>query len=116
MACTAPAAGTALQYELVFAGHTGWWSCPGCGRARPHPQVRATDVELLGAAGAPFTLHDGDESVVVECPLPGAYNVANAVGAAPWPLQLGASLQDCAQGLAAMARRSVVASAWSSAA
>jgi UDP-N-acetylmuramyl tripeptide synthase len=95
--------GTALHYELVFAGHTGWWSCPGCGRARPHPRVRATDVELLGAAGARFTLNHDDAAVSVTCPLPGAYNVANAVGAAALALELGATLDDCAAGLAGMA-------------
>lgn len=94
--------GTPLHYELVFAGHTGWWSCPGCGRARPYPRVRATDVELLGAAGSAFTLHDGPESVRVTCPLPGAYNVANAVGAAALARELGATLAECADGIAAM--------------
>ena len=95
--------GTALAYELVFAGHTGWWSCPGCGRTRPTPRVRATDVVLQGAAGSAFTLHDGDRSVAVTLPLPGAYNVANAVGAAALALQLGATLEQCAEGIAAMA-------------
>jgi UDP-N-acetylmuramyl tripeptide synthase len=95
--------GTALNYALVFAGHTGWWSCPGCGRARPLPTVRATDVQLLGAAGSAFTLHHGDASIAVTCPLPGAYNVANAVGAAALALQLGATLPECATGLESMA-------------
>ncbi|MFT4034368.1 MAG: MurT ligase domain-containing protein [Patulibacter sp.] len=95
--------GGALEYELVFAGHTGWWSCPGCGRARPHPLVSATDVQLDGSRGSTFMLHNGEASVAVRCPLPGAYNVANAVGAAALALQLGASLRDCADGIAAMA-------------
>jgi lipid II isoglutaminyl synthase (glutamine-hydrolysing) len=99
--CTA--CGTALHYDLVFAGHTGWWSCPGCGRGRPFPTVRATDVELRGSAGSSFTLWQGDASIAVTCRLPGAYNVANAVGAAALALQLGATLQQCAAGISAMA-------------
>lgn len=95
--------GTALAYELVFAGHTGWWRCPGCGRARPEPSIRATGVELLGTAGSRFTLHDGADAVAVHCPLPGAYNVANVVGAVALARQLGASLDDCARGIGVMA-------------
>ncbi|MBO9532574.1 MAG: DUF1727 domain-containing protein [Solirubrobacteraceae bacterium] len=94
--------GTALEYELVFAGHTGWWSCPGCGRSRPYPTVRATAVDLRGSSGSAFTLHDGEASIQVTLPLPGAYNVANAVGAAALALQLGATLEDCAAGLGSM--------------
>ncbi|MEN0015030.1 MAG: MurT ligase domain-containing protein [Solirubrobacteraceae bacterium] len=94
--------GVTLAYSTVYAGHTGVWSCPGCGRSRPVPSVRATDVVLAGAAPTRFRLHDGDASVAVELALPGAYNVANAVGAAALALQLGATLDDCAEGIASM--------------
>lgn len=96
--CTA--CGTTLEYQAVYAGHTGVWSCPGCGRRRPAPRVRATAISFDGPAGARFTLHDGDKQIAVTLPLPGAYNVANAVGAAALALQLGATLQQCAAGLA----------------
>lgn len=99
--CTA--CGTPLDYERVYAGHTGVWSCPGCGRRRPEPSVRATGITFDGPAGARFTLHHGDDQIDVQLPLPGAYNVANAVGAAALSLQLGVTLEDCARGLAATA-------------
>lgn len=94
--------GTTLEYSVVYAGHTGIWACPGCGRSRPEPTVRATDITFEGSRGARFTLHAGAEQVAVHLPLPGAYNVVNAVGAAALSLQLGASLDDCAAGIAAM--------------
>ncbi|MBJ7470967.1 MAG: DUF1727 domain-containing protein, partial [Solirubrobacteraceae bacterium] len=94
--------GTTLAYSVVYAGHTGLWSCPGCGRRRPDPSVRATAISFQGARGAHFTLHAGEDSVEVDLPLPGAYNVVNAVGAAALALQLGATLQQCATGIAAM--------------
>ncbi len=84
----------------MFAGHTGHWTCPGCGNARPQPQVTATDVRAEGSRGTSFTLSAPGGSVVVSCPLPGLYNVANAVGAAALGLELGASLDDCRKGLA----------------
>ncbi len=98
--CTA--CGTALDYSVVYAGHTGLWSCPGCGRSRPAPSVWATDVVLSGTGDTTFRLHRGEDSVQVRLPLPGAYNVANAVGAAALAMQLGASLEQCATGIAAM--------------
>ena len=94
--------GTTLEYSVVYAGHTGVWSCPGCGRRRPEPTVRATDVTFEGARGARLTLHAGEEQIAVTLPLPGAYNVVNAVGAAALALQLGASLAECAEGIASM--------------
>lgn len=98
--CTA--CGAALTYELVLAGHTGWWRCDHCGRRRPEPTIAAHDVDLRGSGGSEFTLHTPSGTARITLPLPGIYNVANAVGAAALALQLGASLDDCARGLAKM--------------
>lgn len=94
--------GATLTYDLTFAGHTGWWRCEQCGRRRPEPTVVATDVKPLGAAGSRFTLHAPQGTQEITVPLPGIYNVANAVGAVALALELGASLADCAAGLAQM--------------
>jgi UDP-N-acetylmuramyl tripeptide synthase len=94
--------GTTLDYAVVYAGHTGLWSCPGCGRSRPQPSVRATDVRLSGTGPTAFRLRSGEASVEVTLPLPGAYNVANAVGAAALAMRLGATLDQCAEGIASM--------------
>ena len=59
----------------------------------------ATDVELRGIRSAAFTLRERR----VELPLPGLYNVYNALGAAALTLSLGVELDDVVGGLEAVA-------------
>jgi UDP-N-acetylmuramyl tripeptide synthase len=61
-----------------------------------------TGVELRGIRSAAFTLHAGGERRRVELPLPGLYNVYNALGAAALCLALDVGLDDIAAGLAAV--------------
>ncbi len=91
--------GAPYVYDLVYLGHLGHYHCPTGDARRPEPSVRATDVALHGTRGAGFTLRTpaGDERV--ELPLPGLYNVYNALAAAALALALGASLADVAEGL-----------------
>jgi UDP-N-acetylmuramyl tripeptide synthase len=92
--------GSPYLYSAVYLGHLGLYSCPRCGNERPRPDVSATDVTLLGTRAASFTLTGPTGSVRVEMALPGLYNVYNALGAAALCLQLGASLEQIAAGLA----------------
>ena len=85
--------GTPYLYEAVLLGHLGHYRCPGCGRERPRPAVAARDVELRGMSGARFALSAPTGRLEVELPLPGLYNVYNAVAAAALALELGASLE-----------------------
>jgi UDP-N-acetylmuramyl tripeptide synthase len=59
-------------------------------------------VELHGIHSAAFTLHAGLEERRIELPLPGLYNVYNALGAAALCLALDVGLDDVAAGLAAV--------------
>jgi lipid II isoglutaminyl synthase (glutamine-hydrolysing) len=86
--------GTAYVYDAVYLGHLGRYSCPGCGRRRPEPAVAAERVTLEGMRGARVTIRTPGGSIDVALPLPGLYNVYNAVGATALALQLGASLED----------------------
>jgi UDP-N-acetylmuramyl tripeptide synthase len=63
----------------------------------------ASAVELRGIRSAAFTLSHGGESHRVELPLPGLYNVYNALGAAALCLALEVPLSAVAEGLAAVA-------------
>ena len=64
----------------------------------------ASDVELRGIRSAAFTLSHGGESHRVELPLPGLYNVYNALGAAALCLRARACRwPTVAAGLAAVA-------------
>lgn len=91
--------GHAYTYSAVYLAHLGHYTCPNCGQTRPEPSVVATDVELRGIRNAAFTLRGRR----VELPLPGLYNVYNALGAAALTLSLGVELDDVVAGLEAVA-------------
>ena len=95
--------GHAYVYETVYLAHLGRYHCPNCGQRRPEPAVVASAVELRGIRSAAFTLSHGGESHRVELPLPGLYNVYNALGAAALCLALDVPLAAVAEGLAAVA-------------
>ncbi len=48
--------GHPYAYERAFVGHLGHYSCPGCGAARPAPEVAATRIELHGMRGSSLTV------------------------------------------------------------
>ncbi len=82
--------GHPYAYELAFVGHLGHYSCPNCGARRPTPDLTATRIELRGMSGSRSTvrLPDGGE-IDLELPLPGLYNVYNALAALGAALELG---------------------------
>jgi UDP-N-acetylmuramyl tripeptide synthase len=95
--------GHAYAYDVVLLAHLGRYHCPNCGARRPEPAVRAQDVELHGIRSAAFTLATPEGRARVELPLPGLYNVYNALGAAALCLSLGVQLPDVVAGLGAVA-------------
>jgi UDP-N-acetylmuramyl tripeptide synthase len=95
--------GHAYIYEAAYLAHLGRYECPNCGQRRPDPVVAATDVELHGIRSAAFTLATPAGERRIELPLPGLYNVYNALGAATLCLQLGVDLNEIAAGLGAVA-------------
>jgi UDP-N-acetylmuramyl tripeptide synthase len=95
--------GHAYAYETIYLAHLGRYHCPNCGRRRPDPDVMARAVRLHGIRSAAFTLcADGSEHRV-ELPLPGLYNVYNALGAAALCLALDVPAAEVAAGLATVA-------------
>jgi UDP-N-acetylmuramyl tripeptide synthase len=78
--------GAPYRYDAIFLGHLGRYHCDACGATRPVPSVA---VRLVTP--------DGEADVAL--PLPGLYNVYNALGAASLALALGAPLQDVVGGL-----------------
>jgi len=94
--------GAAYVYDTIYLGHLGRYRCPSCGQQRPDPAIAAEQIELDGTRSASFTLRTPQGSVEVALPLPGLYNVYNALGAAALCLRLGASLDDVASGLRAV--------------
>jgi len=92
--------GAPYAYEAHYLGHLGRYHCESCGARRPEPAVCARDIRLDGIAGASFTLDLGDaEGAPISLPLPGLYNVYNALAAAALAHALGASREQIVAGL-----------------
>jgi lipid II isoglutaminyl synthase (glutamine-hydrolysing) len=81
--------GTPYAYERAFVGHLGHFSCPNCEADRPEPDVAATEISLHGIDGSEFTVRSPQGELRVRLPLPGLYNVYNALAAIAASLQLG---------------------------
>jgi lipid II isoglutaminyl synthase (glutamine-hydrolysing) len=84
--------GHAYEYEAIYLGHLGRYRCPNCGRSRPEPQVAASRVTLEGMKGSRVELETPAGKLDLRLPLPGLYNVYNAVAAAATLLELGIPL------------------------
>jgi UDP-N-acetylmuramyl tripeptide synthase len=91
--------GAPYSFDAVYLGHLGHYRCPSCGQARPAPIVRATDVHLEGVRAARFMLHTPAGAAEVALPLPGLYNVYNALAAAALAYALDVSLETIVAGL-----------------
>ncbi|HEY4278910.1 MAG TPA: MurT ligase domain-containing protein [Conexibacter sp.] len=95
--------GHAYVYDAIYLGHLGHYHCPQCGQRRPTPSVVASEVVLTGTRAASFVLSVGEERRQVAIPLPGLYNVYNAIAAAALTSALGASLDEIVGGLGEVA-------------
>jgi UDP-N-acetylmuramyl tripeptide synthase len=91
--------GAAYSYEAIYLGHLGLYRCPSCGQERPAPTIGAQQISLDGTRGASFRLQTPTESIMVKLPLPGLYNVYNALGAAALCLELDTPSATVAAGL-----------------
>jgi lipid II isoglutaminyl synthase (glutamine-hydrolysing) len=74
--------GERYEYDAVYLGHLGAWRCPKCGDSRPQLAVAGRDIRADGLTGVSFRLSTplGEEDV--RLPMPGLYNVYNALAAA----------------------------------
>ena len=95
--------GHPYTYEAIYMGHLGRYRCPNCGRERPRPEVVATRVTLRGMDGSDIALRTPEGEAQVRLPLPGVYNVYNALAAAAAALALGVPLERVREGLEGMA-------------
>jgi UDP-N-acetylmuramyl tripeptide synthase len=91
--------GAAYVYDVVYLGHLGIYRCPSCGAGRPAPAVAAEGISLDGTRGSTFSLVTPAGRASVKLPLPGLYNVYNALGAAALCLSLAVPLDVVVSGL-----------------
>jgi UDP-N-acetylmuramyl tripeptide synthase len=95
--------GHEYSYEAVYLGHLGRYRCLNCGRERPAPQVAAERVNLRGMAGSDVTIATPAGPFDLSLPLPGLYNVYNALAATAAALELGASTWQIREALSGFA-------------
>ena len=91
--------GTPYDYAAAYVGHLGDYRCPACGHARPPLDLVARAIELHGLDAVSFDLVDEQGATRVRLPLPGLYNVYNALAAAALARELGASRAEVKAGL-----------------
>jgi len=91
--------GAPYAYAAAYVGHLGDYRCRACGHGRPPLDVAARSIELRGLEGSSFDLVTPAGSRRVRLPLPGLYNVYNALAAASVSIALETPLDDVAAGL-----------------
>jgi lipid II isoglutaminyl synthase (glutamine-hydrolysing) len=91
--------GAPYVYERAFVGHLGHYSCPNCDADRPAPDVAATEVSLEGMSGSRLAVRTPAGELRARLPLPGLYNVYNAIAAIAAALRLDVGLDTIGRGL-----------------
>ena len=94
--------GAPYKYERAFVGHLGHYICPNCHADRPAPDIAATKIELHGISGSSVRITAPEGELQLELPLPGLYNVYNALAAVAAGLRSGISLEQIREGLESM--------------
>ena len=94
--------GQPYAFERAFVGHLGHYSCPACGATRPVPEVAATAIDLQGMRGSRVTVRTPQGELDLNLPLPGLYNVYNALAAIAAAQALGAAPDSLRGGLESM--------------
>jgi UDP-N-acetylmuramyl tripeptide synthase len=94
--------GAPYAYDAIYMGHLGRYHCPNCGQQRPKPMIAAERIVLAGTRSSSFLLRTPAGEAQVTLPLPGLYNVYNALGAAALCLELSVELDAVVAGLAAV--------------
>ncbi|MFL5893199.1 MAG: MurT ligase domain-containing protein, partial [Solirubrobacterales bacterium] len=94
--------GSPYSYARAFVGHLGHYSCPNCGADRPDPDVAATRIELEGMSGSRVWVRTPQGDLEFRLPLPGLYNVYNALAALTAAMGLGIAPGEAARAMASM--------------
>ena len=98
--------GHAYVYDAVYLGHLGRWHCPNCGRARPAASGRGAGACVLeGMSGSRLELSTPAGEISARLPVPGLYNVYNAIAAAATALELGVAAGSRARRAGGLRRR-----------
>jgi UDP-N-acetylmuramyl tripeptide synthase len=95
--------GHMYSYRATYLGHLGDYECPNCGNRRPAAAVVARRVQLDGMRGSHVWIETPNGSLELSLPLPGLYNVYNALAAVTTCLGVGIALEHIRAGLESVA-------------
>jgi UDP-N-acetylmuramyl tripeptide synthase len=73
--------GHEYRYSIHFYSHLGHYICDHCGAKRPSPDIRATRVQIDNFDRYRITVNDSTQQHEIIVPLPGLYNIYNALAA-----------------------------------
>ena len=85
-----------LDWARVVYAHLGDYRCHACDLHRPEPDVRITDFQPLGLAGARVRLATPEGERRIDVQLPGLYNAYNLAAALTGALATGIDTGRCA--------------------
>jgi UDP-N-acetylmuramyl tripeptide synthase len=78
---TCPRCGSDYHYHARFYSHMGHYDCPKCGLQRPQPDIRALRVQPDSFDQLRILVETTNRQQEVVIPLPGLYNIYNALAA-----------------------------------
>jgi len=84
-----PTCGSPLVYETVFIAHQGKYECPQCGDIQPLLDIKCSEILAKALAGTEMRAEIPGAALKLRLPLPGLYNVYNALAAASVASLLG---------------------------
>lgn len=94
-----PNCGHDYTYTLRFYSHIGQYRCPNCGEGRPEVEVAARKVESDSFDRLRIQVRVADRQGEITVPLPGLYNVYNALAAIATAHALGLSWEPTVSGI-----------------
>jgi UDP-N-acetylmuramyl tripeptide synthase len=96
---TCPRCGNTYEYSVHFYSHMGHYSCSYCETQRPQPDVRATSVHVDSLDRIRMRVTAGVQQRDIVIPLPGLYNVYNALASITATLALGLEWEPITSGI-----------------
>ncbi len=78
---TCPRCGSDYIYSVRLYSHMGHYRCPNCGLTRPEPDVRVVKVQTESFDRVRIQVSIAEQQHDVVIPLPGLYNIYNALAA-----------------------------------
>lgn len=91
--------GATYEYDRQFYSHMGHYHCPQCGKQRPEPDVRVISAHADSFDRLRLQVASADQQREIVVPLPGFYNIYNALAAVATSIALGIAWEPIITGI-----------------